>query len=228
VFSFTSPALRWDRVPATLSGARRLLECAFAGERWREPGQPDVPLHAESIAVLRDLPAGPVLAWADTPATARAAVETLRAKKLEATLVGLRGCASEPEALAELGAPCVVTSLRPEDSLALLALPARLHEKGVAVAISTSAPDRSPTSLRLALSLAVAAGLPADAAVATVTSVPAKMLGLGARIGLVAPKYDADLVVFDGAPWEVRSRVLLVVAGGAVTFDRAAAKGDAR
>jgi imidazolonepropionase-like amidohydrolase len=218
-FSFIWPALRTDRVPATFAGARRLLESAFAGERWREPGEPDVPLRAESLAALRDLPSGPALAWADSPTSAKTAVETLRAKKLDVTLLGVRGCAANPDALAALGAPCVVTGLRPEDPLAVLALPARLHAKGVAVAISTSAPDRSPRSLRLALSLAVAAGLPTDAAVASVTSAPAKMLGVGGRLGLVAPKFDADLVVFDGAPWDARSRVLLVVSGGDVAFE---------
>jgi imidazolonepropionase-like amidohydrolase len=218
-FSFASPALRSDRVPATLAGARRLLECAFAGERWRGPGEPELPLRAESIAALRALPPGPALAWADTPVAAKAAVETLRAKKLDVTLLGVRGCASNPDALAALGAPCVVTGLRPEDPLALLALPARLRERGVAVAISTAAPDRSARSLRLALSLAVAAGLPTDAAVPAVTSVPAKMLGVGGRVGLVAPHFDADLVVFDGAPWEASSRVRLVVSGGVVAFE---------
>jgi imidazolonepropionase-like amidohydrolase len=221
VFSFVAPALRWDRVPATFAGARRLLESAFAGERWRESGEAPVPVEKQSIVALRDMPPGRVVAWADTLVSAKTAVETLRAKKLDPALVGLRDCAADPEALAALGAPCVVTALRPEDSLALLALPGRLHAKGVPVAITTSAPDRSPRSLRLALALAVAAGLPPEAAVQSVTSVPAKMLGLDARIGLVAPNFDADLVVFDGAPWELRSRVLLVVSGGEIVFDGA-------
>ncbi len=221
-FSFIWPALRWDRVPATFAGAKRLLETAFAGERWSAPLEPDVPVQPEAIATLRDLPPGPALAWCDSLVSARAAVETLRAKKLDPTLLGVRDCASNADALAELGAPCVVTGLRPEDSFALLALPGRLHAKGVTVAISTSAPDRSPHSLRLALSLAVAAGLPPEAAIATVTSAPARMLGLGDRAGRVAPQLDADLVVFDGAPWEVRSRVLFVLSGGEISFDRAA------
>ncbi len=221
-FSFTGAALRSDRVPATFAGARRLLECAFAGERWRGPGETDVPVDDTALAALRDLPAGPVIAWADSLACARTAVETLRAKKLEPTLVGIRDCAAEPDALAALGAPCVVTSLRPEDPLAVLSLAARLHAKGVAIAISTSAPDRSPRSLRLALSLAVAAGLPGEVALSAVTSTPAKMLGLGARVGRVATGLDADLVVTDGAPWEARSRILLVVSGGEIAFDRAA------
>jgi imidazolonepropionase-like amidohydrolase len=37
----------------------------------------------------------------------------------------------------------------------------------------------------------------------------------------VAPGLDADLVVFDGPPWEVRSRILLVLSGGDVVLDRA-------
>ena len=219
-FSFMWPALRGDRVPATFAGARRLLESAFAGQRWRAPGEVDPPVSDDAIAALRDLPAGPAIAWADTLVSASAAVGVLRAKKLDPTLVGVRECAAEPRALAALGAPCVVTGLRPEDSLALLALPGRLHAKGVPVAISTGAPDRSPHSLRLALALAVAAGLAPEAAVQSVTSVPARMLGIGTRAGRVAPQFDADLVVFDGAPWELQSRVLLVVSGGEIAYER--------
>jgi imidazolonepropionase-like amidohydrolase len=222
VFSFIAPALRRDRVPATLAGARRLLESAFAGTRWTEAGETAVPVGGGAIAALHDITPGRVFAWTDTLASATTAVETLRAKNLDPALVGLRDCAADPEALAALGAPCVVTALRPEDPMALLELPGRLHAKGVPVAISTSAPDRSPRSLRMALALAVAAGLPADAAVSAVTSVPAKLLGFGERVGLVAPNRDADLVVFDGAPWELRSRLLLVVSGGEVALDRAA------
>lgn len=219
VFSFTSAALRWDRVPATLAGARRLLERAFAGERWREPGELDVPVVPEAIAALQRLESGPALAWCDSLVSATTAVETLRAKGLAPSLVGCRECAGDPDSLAALGVPCVVTGLRPEDSLAVLALPGRLAGKGVAVTITTGAPDRSPRSLRLALSLAVAAGMPGEAALSSATSAPAKALGLAGRIGRVAPKLDADLVVTDGAPWEARSRVLLVVSGGEVAFD---------
>ena len=221
VFSFTASALRWDRVPATLAGARRLLERAFAGERWREPGEVDVPVLPEALAALRGLEGGPALAWCDSLVSATAAAETLRAKGLAPSLVGCRECAGDPDTLAALGAPCVVTGLRPEDPLAVLALPGRLAGKGVSVTITTGAPERSPRSLRLALSLAVAAGMPAEAALSSVTSAPAKALGLAGRIGRVAPKLDADLVVFDGAPWEVRSRVLLVVSGGEVAWEAA-------
>jgi imidazolonepropionase-like amidohydrolase len=221
VFAFVPPALRFDRAPATLAGARRLLEKAFAGKSWREAGDMALPISGGAIKALHALPPGRAVAWADSPASATAAVETLRAKQLDPVLVGLRECAAEPDALVGLVAPCAVTALRPEDPLAMLALPARLHAKGVPVAITTSAPDRSPRSLRLALSLAVAAGLPPEAAVATVTSAPAKMLGLDGRIGRVAPGLDADLVVFDGPPWEVRSRILLVLSGGDVVLDRA-------
>lgn len=221
-FSFTRAALRADRVPATLAGARRLLEAAFAGSPWTAAGERAPPVRGDALAALRDLRPGLAHAWCDTPASARAAVETLRAKRLEPVLVGLRDCAAEPDALASLGAACVVTALRPEDPLALLALPARLHAKGVPVSISTGAPDRSPRSMRLALSLAVAAGLPGEAALSAATSAPARALGLGDRVGRVAPRLDADLVVTDGPPWEVRSRVLLVLSAGRVVYDRAA------
>jgi imidazolonepropionase-like amidohydrolase len=220
VFAFQAPALRTDRVPATLAGARRLLAAAFAGERWSLAHETEVPVRPEALACLRDVAPGPAIAWADTVASARAAVETLRAKKLDPALVGLRSAWTEPDAIAALGAPCVVTALGPDDPAGLLELPAKLHAKGVAVALSTSAPDRSQRSLRRAMALAVANGLPGVAAVEAVTGVPAKILGVDARVGRVANRRDADLVVFDGPPWEPRSRLLLVLAKGETVYER--------
>src|ERR1700753_3595738 len=43
-------------------------------------------------------------------------------------------------------------------------------------------------------------GLPYHAALASVTSAPAELLGLGERIGKVKEGFDADLVVWDADP----------------------------
>ena len=80
----------------------------------------------------------------------------------------------------------------------------------------------------MALSLAVAHGLPADAALAAVTGRAAATLGVADQVGRVAQGLRADLVVLDGEPWEMRSRTLLVLAGGHVAFDVAYDDGSAK
>jgi imidazolonepropionase-like amidohydrolase len=220
VFGFAPPALRIDRVPATLAGARGVLEAAFVGRPLRTPGEADPPVRRAALDALANLRSGPALAWADTPQAARVAVETLGGRGLTTTLVGLRGAATDPAAVASLGAPCIVTGLGPADPLRVLEIPARLHESGARVALSSGSSTRAPGALRLALALAVATGLPPEFAVPAVTQHPASALGVEGSVGRIARGLRADLLLFDGEPWELSSRLLLVVAAGRVVVDR--------
>ena len=52
---------------------------------------------------------------------------------------------------------------------------------------------------------AVANGLPWEAGLAGVTSVPARVLGLAGQIGTIAPGQRADLVLWNGDPLEVNA-----------------------
>jgi imidazolonepropionase-like amidohydrolase len=57
--------------------------------------------------------------------------------------------------------------------------------------------------VRQAAGVAVANGLPWDAALAALTANPAEIFGLGAEYGRIAPGYVADLVLWSGDPLEV-------------------------
>jgi len=66
----------------------------------------------------------------------------------------------------------------------------------------------------------IARCMPADRALATVTSVAARVCGLGDRKGALRPRYDADVLVVDGNPMADMAAVLrvrqVVVAGTVV------------
>ncbi len=68
---------------------------------------------------------------------------------------------------------------------------------GLAHLSGTSTIAGSTLTQDAALRLALEIGIPAPAAVAALTSVPARAIGLGARLGLVEPGYAADIVVLD-------------------------------
>jgi imidazolonepropionase-like amidohydrolase len=55
-----------------------------------------------------------------------------------------------------------------------------------------------------------------------VTSTPAKTLGLGDRIGTIAPGFNADVVIWSGDPFSIYSKPDQVFIDGAVVYDRAA------
>lgn len=62
-------------------------------------------------------------------------------------------------------------------------------------------------------------GLPYHAALASVTSAPAELLGLGNRLGKVKPGYDADIVVWDSDPLSVGATPVQVWIDGTAQFD---------
>jgi imidazolonepropionase-like amidohydrolase len=88
------------------------------------------------------------------------------------------------------------------------ALTARLDEAGVTVAHMTDHPIVPVGYLAIQAGLCVRAGLSPERALLTITRHAARILEHDDRIGALAVGRDADLVVFDGPPLEVASRVL--------------------
>jgi imidazolonepropionase-like amidohydrolase len=64
--------------------------------------------------------------------------------------------------------------------------------------------------------------LPPEHLIAWVTSTPAKALGLGDRIGTLAPGFNADVVIWSGDPFSIYSHADQVFIDGALAYDRAA------
>jgi hypothetical protein len=84
---------------------------------------------------------------------------------------------------------------------------ALLHRAGVRIAFTQFGDDATHNArkVRQAAGVAVAYGLPWDAALAALTANPAEIFGLGAEFGRIAPGYVADLVLWSGDPLEVTS-----------------------
>ena len=81
---------------------------------------------------------------------------------------------------------------------------ARLHKAGVRVAFTNlNDGTHNARKVRQTAGVAVAHGLPWDAALAGLTANPAEIFGLGAQYGHIAPGFAADLVLWSGDPLEV-------------------------
>ncbi len=93
-----------------------------------------------------------------------------------------------------------------------------LHRAGVRVALSTF--GGRGRSVWMEAVLASAHGLPRDAALRAVTADAAEILGVGDRLGRVAPGLDADLVVWDGHPISTWTKTAVVIVDGEVVYRR--------
>lgn len=83
-----------------------------------------------------------------------------------------------------------------------------LDDAGLIVAHMTDHPIIPVEYLSIQAGLCVRAGMTPERALATITHNPARILGVADRIGRLAPGLDADLVVLDGPPLSLESRVL--------------------
>lgn len=96
-----------------------------------------------------------------------------------------------------------------------------LHEAGIPFALQSGFEGYVPKT-RVVLweaGMAMAYGLPFEAALGSITLQAAKILGIDARVGSLEAGKDADLVLFDGDPFEHTSRVVAVVIDGEVVSE---------
>jgi imidazolonepropionase-like amidohydrolase len=149
----------------------------------------------------------------DRAADIRAVVEFADKEKLKAVIFGGAEAWRVAPLLAHAQVPVV---LNPLDDLpeqfdqigATLENAKRLNAAGVAVAFSLRQPaPHDIRKLRQAAGNAVAHGLPWDAALAALTSVPAKVFRAAGEFGSLEVGRPANLVVWSGDPLEVTSLV---------------------
>jgi imidazolonepropionase-like amidohydrolase len=79
---------------------------------------------------------------------------------------------------------------------------ARLHKAGVTLAFMTG-DAHNARNLKQGAGNAVAYGLPWDAALAAMTTTPARIWGIADHYGTLEPGKDADVVIWDGDPLEL-------------------------
>lgn len=101
--------------------------------------------------------------------------------------------------------------------------PAVLQQAGCEVSIITDAPVIPQEYLALCAGLAHKAGMDKHEALKAITINPARHLGLEGRIGSLEAGKDADIVLTDGCPFEVGTRVKQVyIDGQAVNMEEQA------
>lgn len=124
-----------------------------------------------------------------------------------------------PEEIAKEGFPAAVgPSLTHASKFELrnktFATPGILCRAGVQVSIITDSPVIPEQYLPLCAGLAVKAGMDPYEAMKAITINPAKHLGIEDRVGSLEAGKDADMVLADGCPMEVSTRICRVFING--------------
>lgn len=91
---------------------------------------------------------------------------------------------------------------------------AALHRAGVKVVIAGGADAFNARNVKYEAGVAVAFGMPWDAALRAVTLTPAEMYGVADRVGTLQPGRDATLVIWSGDPFELATRAERVFVNG--------------
>jgi hypothetical protein len=138
--------------------------------------------------------------------------------------------------LAESDVPVVITPRNrraprigeEETSGSWIEMPGILEEAGVPFAVSALSGSislngiagRDLSSLPMEAAFAVRGGATEPRALAALTIVPARLLGLDQRIGSIEQGKDADLLILDGQPLDYRTYVETAIVNGRVVYLR--------
>ena len=112
--------------------------------------------------------------------------------------------------------PNLCDRAKPELSNLDITTAAVLHKAGVDVAIVTDHPVIPIQYLTICAALAVKGGLDEYEALRAITINPARIMGLGDRVGAIAVGMDADIAVYDGNPLEIQTKIKKVIVNGQI------------
>lgn len=119
--------------------------------------------------------------------------------------------------------PLITDRCKPEMERLSYEAPRKLWEAGVPFALMTDHPVIPAYLLPVEAALATRYGLPDLVALEAITRRAAEHNGIADRVGALSPGLDGDVVLFDGDPLAVKTRVRRVYVGGNLAYAGASA-----
>ncbi|NSW91223.1 MAG: amidohydrolase [Firmicutes bacterium] len=97
--------------------------------------------------------------------------------------------------------------------------PGVLSKAGIKVAIMTDHPVIPVQNLWLCAAMAVREGMEEEEALKAITINAAQITGIDNRVGSLEAGKDADIVIFDGHPFDIKSRAVTTIINGEVVYE---------
>jgi imidazolonepropionase-like amidohydrolase len=226
-FSISTDATNPQRNPTSRAGlvelVRTALDCARDGKAMSSTAQTSLMAGFpttldERCRALRSVLNGQrhVCVHAPTADDIENALDLMDEFKLKGCLLHANEAAEVCDLLKERRSPVILGPLRFTDSEKTLKNAGKLAAAGITIAFCTDAPLSDPSSLRLSAHLAVKYGMSPDAALRALTLNAAEILGIAHRVGSIEVSKDADLLLLNGEPLNLTSRVEAVMVNGKV------------
>ncbi|MCS7083198.1 MAG: amidohydrolase family protein [Bacteroidetes bacterium] len=217
--NFSSPGTRAKAVAMLRA---ELLKAQEYGRKRRDPDPSKRPARDLRLEVLADVLEGkiPLLITAQTAPDILAALRLQREFGFKLVLDGAAEAYLVLEEIKQAGVPVILhpTMVRTagETRNASMETAALLHRAGIPFALQSGYESYVPKTRVVLFEAAVAAahGLPFEAALGAITIQAARILGIDRRVGSLEPGKDADMVLFDGDPFEYTTRVCGVIING--------------
>lgn len=218
--NFDSPGTR-SKAVAVLR--QELIEARVYAEKRASGEDQSRNLKSEALADLLD---GEITALV-TAHTAHDIVTALRVQEefgFDMVLDGAAEAYLVIDEIKEAGVPVIIhpPMIRPsgEAKNASMETAAILVDAGIPVAFQSGYEGYVPKSriARYEAAIAAANGLGFDGAMQALTMGAAEILGIADRVGSLEEGKDADVVLFDGDPFEYLTSVQAVIVNGEVTF----------
>lgn len=114
--------------------------------------------------------------------------------------------------------PMLTPRIKMELKLRNYASSLELCEAGVRMALITDHPYNAIDQFRSIAALAVSEGLCEADALRFITSNPAEMLDCGDKLGSLKIGFDADIVIYNGNPLNILSKVLMTIINGKIIY----------
>jgi imidazolonepropionase-like amidohydrolase len=196
----------------------------FKEKEYKEDKKPKAPRFDEDKEILARAANGemPLVVEVHSSAQIRALLDASKEfKRARLVLCGASDAHFFAKELAERRIPVLLSPqplgfARPAAlANASLGLAAELEEAGVEVLIGSGGQaGLASRDLSLLAALAIGHGLSPQAALAALTTRPARVFDVAGRVGSVEVGRDADLVLFDGEPFAATTKVKYVISGG--------------
>ncbi|HHI80037.1 MAG TPA: hypothetical protein ENK02_08650 [Planctomycetes bacterium] len=214
--SLTNAVLNRGRPPTSLLGAVDILRNSFEDARnpLEKGNDPVLSVFASALG------GGRVVGIAcRTLPQIQAALDLFEEDKLEGFLIHANEAALSLPRIKELEIGVVLDPLSPNSSKKALRLPLKLAKAKIPFAFSGEGFDKAGLPrFGFTLWTAVRQGLDPKLALASLTSVPASLLKIQDQVGSLLKGRRADLCIWSGDPWDLRSKLLCVVRSGKVVW----------